>query len=903
MDLLSRLPLECLQIVLQFFDDDNDLTSLASLLRTNKHLSSIVLPYLYRDPFRKDFHSTRERHMGIAKEISGGKLLVRMLLSRLPPTSLPTALSLALASPLTATTSAKNDNRNSLSAALSNAWPPFKAKTSAKNIAATTSTTTNNNSYYTSLDYLAHIRHLNVSSIYAEVDYHLKQKLEASLSHAQKAYSKSDEFKQLYNARPLGPAFNNDWRINPEYFHFYYRTILHHEVPWSLGFYILEQLQSLTIHRVYSIKHYIDVVHRLKNLEKVDFLLREIYEDEFNADRDDEDGVREPTAQLERTILQDVTLFVQEHTRLFPGRLKTVVCFKSDGHWSNQAFVNNLHMEIYRILPPLARPTHLGKDNWARFWANSGTTDLSNVQMIQGRELPVAWIDTLLDDRPLLERCRGLKHLDIATFREDVFDWAVQERRDREGSLGRIIAAGNVHNGQGSSRLASGTCQPCGLVPLKQVDYTMLFGPHMNNLAKFTVQHTIAIDSLVFAFGQTLQQLAVSTPFMDSTVNHLCLNIGRGWVDLPALTLLELRIIVNRLVVDPLLLTNCPNLTRLKMTDYTKGYDCQDIVPCQPANLPELQVLKLSGWPALTFDPATLLSTLKLTSLELSVGRPTDLERQRAGFIPPLKELNRSYGVRGDSLQVEDEIEVEVEAGAAIIRPHWSWSWDLPILTELILTSEFALRFEFRMLRGCPALEALTLDIRSTGQEVHIRILSETDLIVPSYDAAIPSYLSSSPPPLPLPSSTSERIPERIVLSKLKRLNMHGKWMMLDHLGLIEFVNSIFPNLQHLQMEAWSFPTLKGLLLKIKENTLKKKLTTMVHAARGWLRLEISAMSQKQQEEVGMKYTKCQHDYEDDAWEEDHEECFAPYGANVVQIRSFTMEAYVFLGRNPGRWI
>ncbi|KAG0277290.1 hypothetical protein BGZ96_002920 [Linnemannia gamsii] len=122
------------------------------------------------------------------------------------------------------------------------------------------------------------------------------------------------------------------------------------------------------------------------------------------------------------------------------------------------------------------------------------------------------------------------------------------------------------------------------------------------------------------------------------------------------------------------------------MTDYTKEYDCQDIVPCQSADLSELQALKLSGWPALTFDSATLLSTPKFASLELSVGRPTDLEGQRTGFIPPLKELNRSYGVRGDTLQ-EDEMEVELEAGIAIIiRPYWSWSWDLPVLTELILT-------------------------------------------------------------------------------------------------------------------------------------------------------------------------------------------------------------------------
>ncbi|KAG0320295.1 hypothetical protein BGZ97_000300 [Linnemannia gamsii] len=789
MDLLSRLPLECLQIILQFFDDDNDLASLATLLRTNKYLSSAVLPYLYHDPFRKDFHSIRERQMGVAKEISSGKLLVLMLLSRLPPTSLPTALSLALAPP-TMKTSAKNDNRNSVSAALSKVWEPFRTKTSAKN---TTSTT----SYYSSLDYFAHIRHLNMSPKYAEVDCRQKQRLDVPLNHAQQAYSNSNEFKRLYHARPLGPAFNNNWTSHPKYFHFYYHTILHHEVPWSLGFYILEQLQSLTIHRVYNIKYYIDVVHRLKNLERVDFLLCEMYENEFNARGvdADEDGVNELTAQLERTTRQDVTQFVQEHARLFPGRLKTVVCFDGDRHWSDQEFVNSLHMQIYRILPPLARPTHLGKDNWARFWAHSEATDLSNVQRILGRQLPVAWIDTLLDNRPLLMRCRSLRHLDIETLQEDIFDWAVKERYGREESHGRIITAGNAHNVQESSLQASRTFQPCGLAPLEQVDYTILFGPHINNLTEFTVQHTCAIDSLAVAFSQTLQKLTVST----TTQERLCLNIGRGWVDLLALTHLELRMAVNRLVIDPLLLTYCPNLIHLWMTDLTKEYDCQDIVPCQSADLFKLQALKLSGWPALTFDPATLLSTSKLTRLELSFGRPTDLER-RAGFIPPLEDLNRSYGDRGDRLQEGHEEEVEVGTGVSIRRPHWSWNWDLPVLTELTLMGEFALRFEFRMLHGCPALEALTLDIRSTGREVHTRALSETDLVVPSHGTPTPSDLSSSTSPSPVPLSTPESPSEQIVLSKLKTLNLYGKWKIVSKMGLTRFVYSLAPKLRCLEI-------------------------------------------------------------------------------------------------------
>ncbi|KAK3824137.1 MAG: hypothetical protein JOS17DRAFT_752075 [Linnemannia elongata] len=892
MDPLSRLPLECLQIILQLLDDDNDLTCLAALLRTNRYLSSTVLPYLYRDPFRKDFHSTKSRQMGITTRVSSGKLLTRMLLSRLPPTSLPTALSLALA-PSAKTKQSERNKRSSLSTAFS-VFAPFTTKTSTQNTVASISTTTsNNNSYYSALDYLTHIRHLDMRPRYAEVDCRQTYKADTPFSHAQEEYTKSDEFNKLYNANPFAPAFSNNWPPNPRMLHFYYHTILHHEVPWCLGFFILEQLHSLTILRVYNIKYYINVVDRLKNLEKVHFLLLEIREDEFNYGGDNVDDV---TEQLERRIRQDVVQFVQDHARHFPGRLKTVVCFEGDSLWCDGAFVKGLKTDIYRIIPPLAGPTHLGKDNWIRFQANPDTTDVMKVQRINGRELPDTWIETLLDDRPLLERCRGLKYLEIATSQHDVFDWAVQERCDREEGLGRIIAASNTHYGQGSLQ-APGTSRPSGLVPLEQVDLTLFLSPPTNNTETHTAHHS-AIDSLAFAFSQTLRRLTVSTPYQEPTIDQLHLHIGRGWFDLPVLTHLELKIAVNRLVVDPLLLTYCPNLTHLRMTDYTKEYNCQDIVPCQPADPSGLQILKLSGWPALTFDPATLSSTSKLTSLELSIGRSTDLERQRVGFIPPLEELNRSYGIRGDSFQEEEEARV------SIMRPHWSWDWTLPLMTELVLTSEFALLFEFRMMLGCPVLEVLTLDIRSTGLVVHTRVLSVADLIVPVLQTTTaPSDVMSSSPSSQLlsPTPTPDKTPEQIVLLKLKKLNLHGKWMMLDTQCLSHFLRILSPNLQHLQMEAWSFPTLKTLFLNLKENTLARRTTFSHILTRP--RIDISAMTAKQQGEVGMKYTNTyMHDHEDDTWEEEQEEFFEPYAAKVMQCWSYNTDEYVFLGRDPRRW-
>ncbi|KAI1287855.1 hypothetical protein EDD11_010166 [Mortierella claussenii] len=54
MDPLSKLPIECLQHILQVITDwDHKRTAtLAALLTTNKHIFAATLPYLYNDPFK-----------------------------------------------------------------------------------------------------------------------------------------------------------------------------------------------------------------------------------------------------------------------------------------------------------------------------------------------------------------------------------------------------------------------------------------------------------------------------------------------------------------------------------------------------------------------------------------------------------------------------------------------------------------------------------------------------------------------------------------------------------------------------------------------------------------------------------------------------------------------------------
>ncbi|KAG0257807.1 hypothetical protein BGZ95_005135 [Linnemannia exigua] len=842
MDHLSRLPTECFQVILQVLDDRDDFYSMAALLRTNKTLCSVVLPCLYRDPFRRTFHSNSRTWKRSQQRFPTCKRLTRMLLHRLPPDSLTTAILLGLANMEEGVTNNKDSNDSDSS-----------------NNSYCIKPSNNNNDTNSSLDYFGQIRHLDMRPWHVEIDCRPRRGSKDSLSMASLEYTLSSEFRRVLGTNPL--EFNDiDKRWSkPRLPQFYFHAVLHHEIPWALGLPILEQLQSLTIHRVRSIKHYIDVIHRLGNLEKVQFLLREIYEKEFNYieedegedDSDDEDY--RTTARLTRTTLQDLVQFVQEHVRLFPGRLKNVVCFESRGHhWATKEFVNHLQEKIFYLLPPLPSPAHLGQDNWLRFLARPCEIDLTSVRRIQGQELPALWADTSLDNRPLLERCRGLKYLEVASHQQGLFKWAVQERRTKEDPTGFTKYGWKP-------LLVPETRQPAfvqhGLVPLEQVDYIHLYGQLIDNPEEDSIRHNVDLDDLVFAFGQTLQRLTVSTPNLDRARYPRSLTIGQGWVHLPALTRLELKAAVDRLVVDALLLTHCPNLMHLRMTDWTKDHHLRHIIPYQPASLPRLLSLRLSGWPALNFDPATLDSTSNLVSVELSIFQPDDALRVNVGYIPPLEELNLSYG-DGDGAVSEDD----VTGGASLplfARPFWSWDWSLPCLTSLVLTSEFALRFKFKMLYRCPALETLTLDIRSSGQEEHTRTLSAADLFVPAIATTSPS--------------TEEESLERIVLPKLTVLSLHGKWVMDNNLILSGFLNSIVPNMKKLMMESWSYSTLKTLILKIKEDTDVNSLATFISCRR----ILISPMSPEQLTGFGMAFKDTYYRYyvpeteeEEEYWDE-----------------------------------
>ncbi|KAG0339729.1 hypothetical protein BG000_001467 [Podila horticola] len=136
---------------------------------------------------------------------------------------------------------------------------------------------------------------------------------------------------------------------------------------------------------------------------------------------------------------------------------------------------------------------------------------------------------------------------------------------------------------------------------------------------------------------------------------------------------------------------------------------------------------------ALAFGPT--LKTLALVGTnEL---RFLALEHSWSGtvsYIPSITELEEA-----EQEAVEQDIELgpgrqDAENHTWLPRPRWTWDWYLPHLKDLALTGEFALRFQFRMLQGCPSVESLSLNIMSTNEDQVVRELTDADFTIdPSF--------------------------------------------------------------------------------------------------------------------------------------------------------------------------
>ncbi|KAF9901392.1 hypothetical protein EC991_006212 [Linnemannia zychae] len=738
MDPFSNLPVECLHQILQLLADDNTtLSPLIALLSTNKYIASVTLPYIYADinkvvgGYSASSISRRMRHS-----------LVRMLLQRvfLDGKGGPSEM-LRWHFELEDVLISNNDNNCNMN----------KCGTTDDNTTGRNDDRCPIARIKSPFDYFAHIRHLNLNILHVDPLYN------SALPFCYRPSQNEADFA-AYDYISISQPLKSEG------------VSVYWEVTWLIANPVLEQLESLTI-PLADIKRYMDAVSRLGRMEHLRFNLDESFKEKHRA-----------TDASDRAIksMQTMVPFIKEHQRLFNGQLKSVsVCDDLKWHKTSALCPREILWQVAQASPSLRCLRHLSPVNWLQLAGHPLSTDLSHVVSLTSRQHTAELFDSLVSVQEILSRCRSLKEVSVLSTGKDGFKWAVQEKK---AMLDRLC-----RNGEGGQLLLQESTVSShfesyqdthGLVPLSSI-----------HIEEFSAVEEI--DDIAFAFSQTLKSLTV---LKYSNIFQPTQPIGQGWVDLPLLTKLIIRGYWNRLEIDRDLLSHFPNLVCLELVDDSTDYDSSNFTPCFAASLTSLERLELTGWPALMFHPETLSSTKRLKSLWMMT-EPVGDDSQ---FIPPLEELDPSFGGVIETPAASDEGGTTVVTGTPTMgtpitatgslvnfRPRWSWDWELPYLETLDLTTEFAFRFQFKMLQGCPSLRSLSLDIFTYDND-HQRALTMADLFMPSLGAR--SEIGSQ-------SVAEEGASRDRIVSGVVSLDLAGKWLIDDSV-LSPFLLGMFPKLQ-----------------------------------------------------------------------------------------------------------
>ncbi|KAG0044108.1 hypothetical protein BGZ89_006182, partial [Linnemannia elongata] len=189
--------------------------------------------------------------------------------------------------------------------------------------------------------------------------------------------------------------------------------------------------------------------------------------------------------------------------------------------------------------------------------------------------------------------------------------------------------------------------------------------------------------------------------------------------------------------------------------------------------------LKLQGSPAISFHPGVLRNAPELDYLVLKMAN-----YDTPSYIPPVSELEEP----GEELE-DDSVELEPTAAVTISslpeRPIWTWDWDLPKLTTLELTSEFAYRFQFKLLRSTPALQRFLVDIRSLSGQ-HKRTLGVKDLLQNAQDSTAMKDTQDD-------DTLDQLQMQYIHLPNLTNFSLIGDWTM-DRRVLTILCSKVLPN-------------------------------------------------------------------------------------------------------------
>lgn len=511
-------------------------------------------------------------------------------------------------------------------------------------VTSTSPETNTSSSASPQIDYCALIRHLNVDKDSINIDEYWSHE---NPSPRLLEFVQGAEFTRLCGLDRILPTYYGKYKKELHLRQFY-RVMLFREATWTLGEPIFEQLQSLTI-PISMIEQYLGVVARLGRLERIRFLMDALFD--YKASYVWTAALEElmfPIDGLKNQAMHSAMQFVKEHAQLFPGQLVGGVSFVDGGFWVDapQGCPKEIRLEVARLLPPLRDVSSVTDENWIQLVDHIMSADLGQVETIVnrnfGRDAGISF-GLVIDDgdeRPFLQRCRGLKSLEmLADGSMDRFKWAVEEKRR---------ALSRPTSGLGTATEISGGVRASGTTMSLQQQQQQQQG--LVPLTKFTLteQHRLIrdeIDDITFAFNQTLTHLAI---FANVNPHSTTFQFKFGRVDLPVLTHLTLSTTREVAVIDEQFLRRCPSLKSVTFADRTFHYQLKSIVANAPAHLPHLEHLDLMGTSALKFHPATLNSTPNLVSLRVGICPMHDIETNDV-FIPTLEELNRSFGIQNDN--------------------------------------------------------------------------------------------------------------------------------------------------------------------------------------------------------------------------------------------------------------
>ena len=810
----NRLPVECLQLILDQLVEDKDIHSLNALLRVNKHLCDITLPYLYEDPFTLAASKFDDDYDSISYNTINKLLtpLIRTLLASADPLFLTDLL------------------RNAYWDSVEDEAAFLKQKSG--------------------INYIHYLRHFYPTSVNHALFHNWKAfKRNTRLVN----YVQDQDLEKQFRAQELSIE-NNPYEDSATFIVRYLAIMLRAQLTWAICSPIFEQIQSLTV-PLSDLQRYRGEMHRLRSLQRINF--KQDQKLDYSGFltlqlRQDKPEILAQRRQQKEDLMEGMVEFVRDHTQQFPHVLLQADC-PQENTWlgSHQIAPQTYIEQLNSYLPSLICPTFLDTTNWSQFIAKIETTDLTRVQtVVPPRGEPIQWLERLrrqcvFNDKSFLQRCRELKKVDMISLGPNLFAWAPQEKRERQEYYARkriqsleAAAAGNTGSPSSSSpqkfSLLLGPAQlPPPPPPPPQPLEEAILRCYWEGLGT-------EIEDVAVSFPETLTKIVVQGPRAQFAVpDHEIMPeprvIGETWLEpLPRLKKLAIFELEETFRMAPLLLSRCPALEELRIQDKATAYNCDQVlafgVPRQypaPSSLSEpgtsrLKSIDLRGWSALCFHPETLRNTPELESLVLM----TEHDRFMRNIIPePGVLLSYDYpslkeeadairtamtAMSLSQLDSDDDGDGNIDQGvgqqqqqqtrpAILRRPCWAWDWHLPNLNRLRLTSEFAFRFQFKMLAGCPQLEYLDLSIAVQGDHTpdmteeqltgprdyyyytHKRVLTKADFLTPS-------RLRNAK------GKDRDSADAYINCPRLKSLHLSGRWSMTDEFLMFLFT-TVLPNL------------------------------------------------------------------------------------------------------------